>query len=55
MSGTACPSGKVRFGGELTAKIALANLQAKNTDRVPVRVYPCPLCGGWHTSGRKRR
>lgn len=53
-----CPSGKTqRFRDELAAKMALARMQSEsrdNAERREKRIYPCPLCKGWHTTSTKK-
>lgn len=45
-------AGKVRFRGELDAKLCLLHTQRKGDDAqrqsTPRRAYRCPRCRGWH-------
>lgn len=46
---------KVRYRDEIKAKLALAQIQAKDRphrDRVEKRAYHCPTCRGWHLTSR---
>mgnify|MGYP001029981052 CR=1 FL=1 len=45
-----CPTGKRRYRKRHHAERALATIRATSTrERLPVRVYACPRCGGgWH-------
>lgn len=56
-TGGACKSGKLRFVSEKAATEALdLALRSKDPKRMEERVYPCPLCKGWHlTSTPKTR
>lgn len=50
-----CPSGKFRYADEISAKIALANIQWKDSARrgkMEKRVYECPDCKGFHLTSR---
>lgn len=47
--------GKARYRDHQEAVTALRNVRAKSErGRVPVRVYECGKCGGWHMTGQER-
>lgn len=52
---------KTRFPNELEAKIAMANIQRKNSHfrhqksrEDPTRVYRCEFCGDWHMTSQTK-
>lgn len=48
--------GKKRFMTEIEATMAMLRIQGTSThDVVPIRVYPCPDCHGWHLTSKPRR
>lgn len=54
-----CPSGKIRYHDERTARAELVStVIARNAGKVKrheTRVYECPLCEGWHLTSRPER
>lgn len=50
-----CGSGKLKYFSFADADIALAGIDASNPNRREQRVYPCPLCQGWHLTSQDRR
>ncbi len=50
-----CPSRrrKVRFRTHEDASRALALIRRGESERIPVRSYKCPTCGGWHLTSQK--
>jgi hypothetical protein len=53
ISGVYCPStGKVSYGSELMAKIALARLKAFRPRLQSVYLCPAPQCKQWHLSSQ---
>lgn len=51
-----CRSGKQRYPSEWEANIALTVIRAKRRkhnapeENIEKRIYPCPMCRGWHTT-----
>lgn len=44
-----CRTGKARYPDHQAALGALRRIQRRNTrEVVPVRIYDCALCRGWH-------
>lgn len=50
-----CESGKVRYFSFADADLALAGIDRSRPNRRESRVYPCPLCGGWHLTSQPFR
>ena len=53
-----CGSGKQRYRDKAEATAALHRITAGARDtarRLPVRVYECPECAGWHQTSRPAR
>lgn len=50
-----CGSGKLKYFTFADADLALAGIDTANPDRREQRVYPCPLCRGWHLTSQDRR
>lgn len=50
--GRRCPSGKTRFRDHESAARALRRPSSRSV--VPVRVYLCPQCKGWHLTSKAR-
>lgn len=47
--------GKIRFRSQDEALRALHYLQTRSTrEKVPVRVYQCDGCKGWHQTSQRR-
>lgn len=48
--------GKVRYRDHGEAITALRTIRSRDDsrDRVPVRVYECHACGGWHMTAQVR-
>jgi hypothetical protein len=49
---------KVYFPDQARARAALAVVKEKKTnkwDSLPVRVYPCDVCDGWHLTSKRHK
>lgn len=47
--------GKKRYVTEIEAQMVLLRIQSRSThDTVPIRVYPCPDCHGWHLTSNPK-
>lgn len=46
-----CPSGKRRHEDEMAAIAAALRRSRSGT---PLRVYPCPTCGGYHLTKMRK-
>lgn len=49
-----CESGKLKYFTFADADLALAGIDTSNLNRREQRVYPCPLCQGWHLTSQDR-
>ena len=48
-----CKTRKVRYRDHTSAAMALRVLRERsNHDKIPVRVYECPICKGWHLTSK---
>jgi hypothetical protein len=51
--GRDCPTGKVRYSSEASSSRALRTIQRRSQEAVvPVRVYECESCEGWHLTSQ---
>ena len=49
-----CGSGKLKYFNFADADLALAGIDTSDPNRREQRVYPCPLCQGWHLTSQDR-
>lgn len=52
---TKCKTGKRRFNEETDAQEALKVIHKHPRERVPIRIYPCNECHGYHLTSRPKR
>lgn len=51
-----CPkTGKIRYRDEKSAQLVVNRAKPRDGRPVPVRVYWCGQCGGWHTTSQELR
>lgn len=51
-----CPkTGKIRYRDEASARLVVKRAKSRDGKPVPIRAYPCDLCGGWHTTSQPLR